>query len=377
MEKVNNKPWQMCRCRVGNVLVSRENPADFVEYPQGIQADLARFFGEWFSDAPTLSVHTSGSTGEPKVWRVRKEQMMNSARITCEALGLRAGDRALLCMPLDYIAGKMVVVRALVAGLELVVREPSGHPLADIVEPLHFAAMVPLQVYDSLQIEEEEKRLAAVGNLIIGGGAIDRALEERLRAMPNRVYSTYGMTETLSHIALRRLNGPEASAFYHPFPSVRLALSEEQTLVIDAPLVCDELLHTNDVAELRADGSFRILGRRDNIVSSGGIKIQLEQVEEALRPLMPVRFALTSGCPIPSLARRWCFCTRAMRCRKRLWRGCRRCSRNTSSRNTFSRSMPSRRRGQGRLAAPPAGSWPGAVGRWKSSKRILSGESGR
>lgn len=294
MEKVNNKPWQMCRCRVGNVLVSRENPADFVEYPQGIQADLARFFGEWFSDAPTLSVHTSGSTGEPKVWRVRKEQMMNSARITCEALGLRAGDRALLCMPLDYIAGKMVVVRALVAGLELVVREPSGHPLADIVEPLHFAAMVPLQVYDSLQIEEEEKRLAAVGNLIIGGGAIDRALEERLRAMPNRVYSTYGMTETLSHIALRRLNGPEASAFYHPFPSVRLALSEEQTLVIDAPLVCDELLHTNDVAELRADGSFRILGRRDNIVSSGGIKIQLEQVEEALRPLMPVRFALTS-----------------------------------------------------------------------------------
>ena len=128
MEKVNNKPWQMCRCRVGNVLVSRENPADFVEYPQGIQADLARFFGEWFSDAPTLSVHTSGSTGEPKVWRVRKEQMMNSARITCEALGLRAGDCALLCMPLDYIAGKMVVVRALVAGLE---RHPQVFVLAD------------------------------------------------------------------------------------------------------------------------------------------------------------------------------------------------------------------------------------------------------
>lgn len=293
MEKVNNKPWQMCRCRVGNVLVSRENPADFVEYPQGIQADLARFFGEWFSDAPTLSVHTSGSTGEPKVWRVRKEQMMNSARITCEALGLRAGDRALLCMPLDYIAGKMVVVRALVAGLELVVREPSGHPLADIVEPLHFAAMVPLQVYDSLQIEEEEKRLAAVGNLIIGGGAIDRALEERLRAMPNRVYSTYGMTETLSHIALRRLSGPGASEWYTPFDTVAVSLNADGCLVIDAPLVHEGTLVTHDRAVINAQGQFRILGRLDNVIDTGGIKVQAEEVEAALKPVLRAPFMIT------------------------------------------------------------------------------------
>lgn len=259
-----------------------------------IEEALAAFLSEWHSPCPTLEVQTSGSTGSPKRQLVRKEQMCNSARLTCQFLGLQAGDSALLCMPLQYIAGKMMVVRSLVANLQLIVREPSGHPLAEELPPIRFAALIPMQVYNSLQVAEERKRLEAIEVLIIGGGTIDPALEAEIAQLPNAVYSTYGMTETLSHIALRRLNGREASANYRPFPSVSLSLSAEGALRIAAPLVCDEPLQTNDRAELFTDGSFRILGRLDNVVNSGGVKIQIEQVEEALRPLLQTGYAITS-----------------------------------------------------------------------------------
>ncbi|NBH88753.1 AMP-binding protein [Parabacteroides distasonis] len=266
-----------------------------------IQEDLQAFLAEWHDPSPFLEVQTSGSTGTPKRIRVRKDQMLNSARLTCDYLGLKKGDKALLCMPLRYIAGKMMVVRSLYAGLDLEVCEPSGHPLADWEDtPLRFAAMIPLQVYNTLRVPEERKRLEQTDILIIGGGAIDAALEQEIRQMSNTVYSTYGMTETLSHVALRRLNGPEASPYYHPFPSVTLSLSSENTLVIDAPLVCDERLVTNDVARLLPDGSFAIIGRKDNIINSGGIKIQIEEVEERLRPYLNRPYAITAA-PDPRL----------------------------------------------------------------------------
>ena len=234
-----------------------------------ISEDLQTFLDDWKSASPYLEVQTSGSTGIPKRITIRKEQMINSARITCDYLGLQQGDKALLCMPIRYIAGKMMVVRSLVAGLDLIVREPSGHPMADIDMPLRFAAMIPLQVYNTLQVPEERERLCQIDILIIGGGSIDRELETRIQELPIRAYSTYGMTETVSHIALRQLNGPNASPYYTPFPSVKLSLSTDNTLVINAPLVADETLVTNDVAELLPDGHFRILGRKDNIINSG------------------------------------------------------------------------------------------------------------
>lgn len=258
--------------------------------------ELDLFLSDWFAPSPTLSVHTSGSTGTPKELLVRKDRMMQSARLTCCFLGLRPGDTALLCMPLRYIAGKMMVVRALVAGLDLRLQPPSGHPLALMAtgSPLRFAAMIPLQVYNTLRVPEEAARLRAIGHLIIGGGAIDPELETALRDFPGGVYSTYGMTETLSHIALRRLSGPGASPYYTPFPSVAVSLTTEGTLAIDAPLVADGRLETNDVAELLPDGRFTILGRKDNIINSGGIKIQIEAVEKVLRPLISANFALTA-----------------------------------------------------------------------------------
>lgn len=256
--------------------------------------DLYLFLEKWFDASPVITVHTSGSTGTPKELVVCKDRMMQSARLTCEFLNLQAGDTALLCMNLRYIGAMMVVVRSLVAGLNLIVRPASGHPLSDIEEPLRFAAMVPLQVYNTLRVPEEKARLEQTDILIIGGGAMDDSLEAEISALPTAVYSTYGMTETLSHIALRRLNGETASKHYYPFPSVELSLSAESTLVIKAPLICGEVLQTNDIACIYPDGSFTIAGRKDNVINSGGIKIQAEEMEKRLRPFIPVPFVVTS-----------------------------------------------------------------------------------
>ena len=263
---------------------------------------LEEFLEEWNSDSPYVEVKTSGSTGEPKRMLVEKRRMLASAKITCDFLGLKEGDTALLCMSLDYIAGKMMVVRAIERGLRLIVVEPSGHPLGKTNVVPVFAAMVPMQVYNSLQVPGERERLMMIKHLIIGGGAIDEALAEELKTFPNHVWSTYGMTETLSHIALRRLNGPEASEWYTPFPSVSVSLNEEGCLVIDAPEVCQERLVTNDIAELATQRGqspcvgnvpFKILGRKDNVICSGGIKIQAEEVERMLKGHLHIPYLIS------------------------------------------------------------------------------------
>lgn len=264
---------------------------------------LEEFFSEWNNDSDRVLVHTSGSTGKPKPMMVEKKRMLNSARITCDFLGLKPGDSALLCMSLDYIAGKMVVVRSIERHLHLISVSPSGHPLKDIDlkdvngkgvnGEITFAAMVPMQVYNTLQVPEERERLTHIRHLIIGGGAIDASLEKELQALPGNIaiWSTYGMTETLSHIALRRINGAEASEWYQPFDSVKISQTEEGCLVIDAPLVCAETLVTNDIVEIEKL-RFRIKGRKDNVICSGGIKIQIEEVEEFLKPHLEKPFML-------------------------------------------------------------------------------------
>ena len=286
-------------------------------------------------------MHTSGSTGAPKALLVEKRRMAASARITCDFLGLEPGDRALLCLPLDYIAGKMMVVRALTRGLRLLAVTPSGHPLREIDtedggswcdlavsghplreidtegggswcetassgHPLRdigteeggiwcdLAAMVPMQVHHSLETAEEKVRLWGIRHLIIGGGAIDDELEKQLKDHPHAVWSTYGMTETLSHIALRRLNGPEASSWYTPFKGVAIRQNEDGCLVIDAPEVAESTLVTHDIVEIAADGRrFKVLGRKDNVICSGGIKIQIEEVERLLRPHLTAPFLVS------------------------------------------------------------------------------------
>lgn len=256
--------------------------------------ELDEFLKEWNNTSDKVLVHTSGSTGEPKPLWVEKVRMEASARMTCAFLGLKKDDTALLCMSLDYIAGKMMVVRALVSNLRLITVKPTGHPLSTLTDAPIFAAMVPMQVWNSLQVPRERELLRQIRHLIIGGGAIDAGMEKELRLFPNAVWSTYGMTETLSHIALRRLNGGVASLWYTPFKGVDVSISQDGCLVIKAPTICADILKTNDIAVLDKDlHRFRILGRKDNVICSGGIKIQIEEVERLLHSHLEQPFMLT------------------------------------------------------------------------------------
>ncbi len=259
------------------------------------------FISEWNNEAQTIHVQTSGSTGAPKKMNVRKDRMIESAKMTCDFLGLQQGDTALLCMNLDYIGAKMMVVRSLVRQLHLVQVAPSGHPLATVDVPITFAAMVPLQVYNSLHVPEEREKLRQIKHLIIGGGAIDDVLAAQLHDFPHAVWSTYGMTETLSHIALRRLNGLESSSWYTPLQGIKVTTNADDCLVIDAPKLCDTPIVTNDMAEIReistSEGknalAFRIIGRRDNVINSGGVKIQMEELERLIRPFLTMPYMVT------------------------------------------------------------------------------------
>lgn len=245
---------------------------------------LEDFLSEWNNTLPTLEVHTSGSTGTPKRMLVEKSRMRASAQMTCDFLGIETGGNALLCMPLDFIAGKMMVVRALERNLHLIEVEPCGHPLAhlsDDVLSIDLAAMVPLQVFNSLQVPLERERLLRIKHLIIGGGAIPAPLEAELRSLPINIWSSYGMTETLSHIALR----PIAEDYYSPLPGITLEHDANDCLIIHAPALCTDTLVTNDIVRFIGENKFQIIGRRDNTVCSGGIKIQIEEVEHWLHSL--------------------------------------------------------------------------------------------
>ncbi len=258
---------------------------------------LREFLDEWYSPTDVVRVHTSGSTGAPKPLMVEKRRMVESARMTGKFLGLKKGDTALLCMNLDYIAAKMMVVRALVWEMRIIDVGVGGHPMASPLienERIDFAAMVPLQVYNTIRNPEEKARMMQVRNLLIGGGSLDEKIERELLLFPHAVWSSYGMTETLSHVALRKVNGADHSLWYHPLEGIHVTTDENQCLVIDAPKLCPKVLHTNDIARLSEDGAqFRILGRKDNVICSGGIKIQAEEVERLLRKYVESPFFIT------------------------------------------------------------------------------------
>lgn len=261
--------------------------------------NLEEFFEEWHSEDAELLVRTSGSTGKPRPIWIEKKRMLSSARTTCNFLGLHPGNTALLCMPLDYIAGKMMVVRSIERGLKLIDVRPSGHPLADDSLPreIDFAAMVPIQVLNSLENREERNRLRNIRHLIIGGGMIDNQLAEDLKDFPNAIWSTYGMTETLSHIAFQRLNGSQASQWYEPLDGVDISFARDGCLTIYAPEVNPNILRTNDLVEIKINPSgktlFKIKGRKDNVINSGGLKIQIEEIECLLRPYISLPFMIT------------------------------------------------------------------------------------
>lgn len=238
------------------------------------------FLEEWFSVSETVPVQTSGSTGTPKVFEIEKSKMRTSAEMTCGFLNLNEGDSALLCLPVEYISGKMMLVRSIERKLKLIVKDPSVKPLEGLNQEIDFCAMTPLQVENSLD------KIHLVKNLIIGGAAVSESLKnkiaESITNSETRVFETYGMSETLSHIALKQIF-PVEEEYFTTFKGVDISFDERGCLTIFAPELNSEILQTNDLVELRNDKHFKFLGRADNIINSGGAKIFPEQLESLVK----------------------------------------------------------------------------------------------
>lgn len=257
------------------------------------EKEVWAFIKEWLSDENVVQVSTSGSTGLPKNIFINKKYLRNSALMTLRFLGLRSGDTALLCLSANYIAGKMMIVRALEGEFNLVLKEAVGNPLKGCTEKIHFAAMVPLQVAKVLE-EEGANALQAIDQLIIGGAAVSLSLERQLKPLSNAVWATYGMTETVSHVAMKRLSGFETSDVFEPMPGVVLSTDDRGCLQIDAPHLCAERVVTNDLVTLDEQECFRFVGRYDNVINSGGVKLSPETIEQKIAPLFKERFMISS-----------------------------------------------------------------------------------
>jgi o-succinylbenzoate---CoA ligase len=252
----------------------------FIKEGEDFEKPVGDFLLDWFDGKSYLEVQTSGTTGEPKKIRIEKQAMVNSALATGDFFELNKGDRVLHCLPVKYIAGKMMFVRAMILGLELEFVAPSSHPL-DVVEGnFDFAAMVPLQAQNSL------KQLKRVKKMIVGGAKMSKTLETSLLKLPTIVYETYGMTETITHIAARKLGDKQFTVL----PNVTISYDDRNCLVIHAPRVSEEVVVTNDLVELVNENQFVFLGRIDNIVNSGGIKFMPEKIEEKLSDKIENRF---------------------------------------------------------------------------------------
>lgn len=277
------------------MFIDLSNRSHFAGTPSNdFETKVLDFIKAWFSQSKTVQIQSSGSTGIPKVFDIEKSKMLNSAEMTCDFLELNAGDCALICLPIEYISGKMMVVRSILRKLKLIITEPSTSPLEKINQKIDFCAMTPLQVENSLD------KLHLIQKLIIGGASVSETLKNKISQTlqrshaPTTIFETYGMSETLSHIALKRIF-PDPEDWFTVFEDVDISLDERGCLRIFAPKLNSEVLQTNDLVEINHFDSaqcdskkqFRFLGRIDNVINSAGAKIFPEELEKLVKKEIP------------------------------------------------------------------------------------------
>ncbi len=262
------------------------------ETGQDWQQSLHQFLLNWMDKSDFVTVNTSGSTGKPKQIQLLKERMMNSAFMTGNYFGFKSGQTALLCLPCDYIAGKMMVIRSIMWGLDLQLVPPTGNPMADIDQPIDFAAMIPLQVANIF--EQSPDKFKLIKRLIIGGGKVDAQLQVKLQTIPTECYATYGMTETITHVAIKSLNGKHQTNYFQGLSNIQFATDARGCLTIHAPRLSENLVVTNDIVDLKNAQQFEWLGRIDNVINTGGVKVFPEKIEAKLEQIIDTRFFITS-----------------------------------------------------------------------------------
>ena len=261
---------------------SFDDSKDLIVYGGEISEEFKIFLSQWFNQSNIVEVKTSGSTGAPKIIQIKKEYMINSALATSQFFNFYEETKALMCLPISYIAGKMMLVRALVLGWEIDVVEPNSNPLKNNTKQYDFCAMVPLQLLESVQNVKQIKKI------IVGGGAVSNKLIEAVQQVKTEIFETYGMTETVTHIALKKLNnlGGKQNMYFKLLPNINISVDQRGCLVIDAPKLSSNLIVTNDLAEIISDTEFRWLGRIDSVINSGGVKLIPEQIEAKLASII-------------------------------------------------------------------------------------------
>ena len=280
----------------GNSFSDRE---ELFAYASSLSKFSSEFFLDWFSKEPHIEVQTSGSTGEPKKILLKKEFMMNSAFATGAFFNLDENTNALLCLSSEYIAGKMMLLRAMLLGWNLDIVDPVSNPLELIEKQYDFVAMVPFQLQNSLN------ELHKVVKLIVGGGVVSIDLKKKIQGKSTKIYATYGMTETSTHVAVKKLNNfeikhdkirgvnVEESIYFTVFPKIEISIDSRNCLVIDAPELSDEVIITNDVVQLISESEFEWVGRFDNVINSGGVKLYPEKIEKHIAKHLKRRFFIT------------------------------------------------------------------------------------
>ena len=272
---------------------------ELMTYVQCLPNDVQIFLSNWFSESELIEVNTSGSTGSPKLIPVSKKHMVNSAINTGQFFYLAEGTKALHCLPTQFIAGKMMWVRALVLGWHIDFVEPKGNLTENIQKDYDFAAMTSYQVANSFE------KLEHIEKLLIGGGGISEMIQSRLNKLKTKVFLSYGMTETVSHIAIQPVNQSAKDFFRssgYPFnegeftllPDVFISQDERNCLVIDAKNIADKELVTNDIVDITSGFTFKWLGRFDHVINSGGIKLLPENIELKLGKLIQQPFFVSS-----------------------------------------------------------------------------------
>jgi O-succinylbenzoic acid--CoA ligase len=263
------------------MLVFNPHNANYPEPVNSFQEEVFDFCRQWKLGKNEFSFHTSGSTGKPKPIYLSRLSMIESANMTMDWLHLQEGDNVLLCLPIEYIAGAMMLVRALVLKLNIVLVEPSQNPLEEITKPIniHLASFVTTQWSTILQSNPNLFTFfSEVKGILIGGSELTSSVELLTKEIQLPIFQTYGMTETSSHIAFRQISSEDA--IYQCLKGVQIKLNDQGCLCIHAPSTLNQWIETNDVAELIHVNQFSILGRNDFAINSGGRKIHPEIIEK-------------------------------------------------------------------------------------------------
>jgi len=247
------------------------------------ELDVLKFCFQYLNDVQQFSISTSGSTGQPKPFLLSRSLMKWQVKTSASAIGIREGMKTFMCIPAEKVGGCMMLVRSMELGLPTEVIFPVSNPMNHLPNDhdYEFTALVPFQIQTILEAGDEcIAKLNRFKIIFVGGAGIHLALEGKLQMLKPKIFQTYGMTETASHIALRKLNGKGKQESFYPLPGIQIGQNADGALSIQIPN--QPLISTNDKVEIYPDGSFKVLGRIDWIINSGGVKVQPEKVETAV-----------------------------------------------------------------------------------------------